>query len=171
MRQIDAVFHVPDDDQRAHGRGQMVVLILAAGHILDKIMRLEHLADVMKICADSHQEAVGADVVGRRFAEAGDGNRVVVCSRSAADKLLQKGMRYVSQFEQADVGDGPERGLDKREAAGNEEAGGQAPTCAAKAADPLRRIAPQRHSPRISQTENSLILDDGRSQRLVPSTL
>ena len=56
LGQVDAVFDVADDDQRAHGRGQIVVpALFAVGHVLHEVMRLEHLADVVEIRPDPDQ--------------------------------------------------------------------------------------------------------------------
>ena len=56
-----------------------------------------------------------------------DGDRVVVRARGAADQLLEQRVGDVAQLEQADPGDDPERVLDERQAAAQEEAGHQAP--------------------------------------------
>ncbi len=98
LSQRDAVLDVADDDQRAEGRLEIVVAILA-GLVFDEVLRLEHLADVMEIAADADQKRVGADRLGRRLGERGDGDAVRVGSRRPLDELLQKRMRAVGQFQ------------------------------------------------------------------------
>ena len=65
--EVNSVFHVPDDDERAHGRRQLGVPISWADLVFNEIMRLEHLADVVEISPDPHQKAVCADALGGRF--------------------------------------------------------------------------------------------------------
>ena len=53
--QVDAVFNVSDDDQRAHRRREIGMSACRADLVLDEVVGLEHLADVVKVSADSHQ--------------------------------------------------------------------------------------------------------------------
>ena len=95
--------------------------------VLDEVVRLEHLADVVEVGPDPHQQRVGADPLGRRLGDRAHGDRVVVRARAPADQLLQQRVGDVAQLQQADAGDDPERVLDERQAAAQEEAGHQAP--------------------------------------------
>ena len=62
-----------------------------------------------------------------------DGDRVVVRARRAAHKLLQKWVRVVTQLEQADAGDDPQRVFDEWQASAQQESGHQAPAGAPEA--------------------------------------
>ena len=121
-----AVFDVADDDQRAEGRLQDVMAVLA-GLVLDEVLRLEHLADVVIVRADSHQQPIGADPFRGRFGNRGDRNRMVVRSRSASNQLLKQRMGDVAHLQQADIGHNAEGFFDKRQAARNEIAGDETP--------------------------------------------
>ena len=62
--ELDTVLHVPDDDEQAHRRPQLAVLVEAAALILHEVFGLVHLPDVVVEGADIEQEAVGADRIG-----------------------------------------------------------------------------------------------------------
>ena len=89
LGQGDAVLDVADDDQRAQGRLQGVVAVLA-GLVLDEVVRLEHLADVVEVAADAGQQRIGADGLGGRLGQGGHGHAVRVGARRPADQLLQQ---------------------------------------------------------------------------------
>ena len=116
---------------------------MAADLVLDEVVRLEHLADVVEIGPDADEQGVGADPLGGGLGDRADGDRVVVRARGAADQLLEQRVGDVAQLEQADPGDDPERGLDERQAAAQEEAGHQAPAGSpeAVAGDQAERLA------------------------------
>ena len=53
LGQVDAILDVADDDQGAHGRREVFVPALGADrHVLNKVVRFQHLPDVMKIGPD-----------------------------------------------------------------------------------------------------------------------
>ena len=52
-REVDAFLHVRDDDERAHGRREVVVRIAPEVHVLGEIFRLHDLADVVEVGADA----------------------------------------------------------------------------------------------------------------------
>ena len=120
--------------------------LVGADLVLDEVVRLEHLADVVEIGPDADQQGIGADPLGRRLGDGADGDRVVVRARGAADQLLEQRVGVVAQLEQADARDDPERVLEERQAAAQEEAGHQAPAGApeAVAARPGRSAGPAR---------------------------
>ncbi len=62
--QVDAVLDVADDDQRAHRRGQVGVPVGCTRLVLDEIVGLEHLADVVEVGPDAHQQGMGPDPLG-----------------------------------------------------------------------------------------------------------
>ena len=62
--EVDAVLDVADDDQRAHRRGEVGVPVGRADLVLDEVVRLEHLADVVEVGADPHEQGIGADPLG-----------------------------------------------------------------------------------------------------------
>ena len=63
--QVNTVLDVADDDQRAHRGGQLGVPASRANLVLDKVVRFEHLADVVKISSDADQKGIGPDAFGR----------------------------------------------------------------------------------------------------------
>ena len=128
FRQVDAVLDVADDDEGAHGRGEMLVAAFAAGgDVLDEVLGLEHLADIVEVGSHADEKAVGADRFGGGFGDAGDGDRVVVGAGSAADEFLQERVRGIAELEEADVGHDAEQLFDERQAAGHEVTREQAP--------------------------------------------
>ena len=100
-RQVGAVLHVRDDHQRAHRRHERSVAIVALALVLGEVARLEHLADVVEIRPDAHQQPAGADRFGRRFGQRRHGDRMVVRARRAANQFLQQRMRRIAQLDQA----------------------------------------------------------------------
>ena len=72
--------------------------------IFDKIARLEHLADIVEIGPDAHQQPIGADRFGGGIGDRSDVDGMVVCSWCAAHEFLQQRMRDIAQFQQADIG-------------------------------------------------------------------
>ena len=54
-REVGAVFHVGDDDQRAHGGQQVFMPVALQTLVLDKVVRLEHFADIVKVRPDAQQ--------------------------------------------------------------------------------------------------------------------
>ena len=97
----------------------MMISVLIAGRkvgvavgradlVLDEVMRLEHLADVVEIGPDAHEQGVGADPLGRGLGDRAHGDRVVVRARCAADQLLEQRVGDVAQLEQADARDDAE---------------------------------------------------------------
>ena len=116
LGQGHAVLDVADDDERAQGRLQGVVAVLA-GLVLDEVVRLEHLADVVEVAADAGQQRIGADGLGGRLGQRRHRHAVRVGARRAADQFLQERMRAVGQFQQADVGDDAEAAFDERQTA------------------------------------------------------
>ncbi len=143
--QIGSVLDVGNDDQRAHGRHERIVPVRAGPLVLDEIVRLEHLADVVKVSSHAYQQATGPDAFGRRFGNGGHVDRVVVRSRGAANELLQQRVRNVAPFEQADFREHAEEILDHRQQAGDQEAGRQGPQ---RVANRLARAAASRAAAR-----------------------
>ena len=56
-REVHALLHVSDDDQRAHRRSQFIMRVVTRAHVFGEVFRLHELADVMKIGADATQES------------------------------------------------------------------------------------------------------------------
>ena len=125
--EVDSVLDVPDDDERAHRRRQLGVAIGRPDLVFHEVVRLEHLADVVEIGPDPHQQTVGADSFGSRFGDRPDRDRMVVRARCPADELLKQRMGVVTELEQADAGDDSQRVLDEWQASAEQEARHQAP--------------------------------------------
>ena len=56
--EIGTVLHMRDDHQRAHRGLQELVAVSFGPLILNKIRRLQHFADVVKISPDADEQAV-----------------------------------------------------------------------------------------------------------------
>ncbi len=61
QREIHAFFHVRDDDERAHGRREIVVRVALEVHVLGEVFRLHQFADIVKIGADAAERGIRAD--------------------------------------------------------------------------------------------------------------
>ena len=122
MGQGDAVLHMADDDQGAQGRFELVVTIVA-GLVFDEVVRLEHLADVVKVAADADQQMIGPDGLRGRLGQRRHRDAVRVGSRRPPYQFLQQRMRAVGQFQQADVGDDAEAAFDQRQQARQQKPG------------------------------------------------
>ncbi len=48
-REINTFFDMRDDDQCAHGRGEIIVRVALEAHVFSKIFRLYQFADIVKI--------------------------------------------------------------------------------------------------------------------------
>jgi hypothetical protein len=79
--EIDAFFHMRDDDQRAHRRREVIVRIAFKAHVLSEVFRLHQLAHVMKISADAAKSGVCANRFRRSFGEIGDHQAVMIGPR------------------------------------------------------------------------------------------
>src|SRR5437762_6946629 len=80
-REIDTFFNMRDDDQRAHGRSEIIVWIALEAHVFSKIFRLNQLADIVKIRADAAKRGVRADGFGGCLSEIGDDQTVMIGAR------------------------------------------------------------------------------------------
>ena len=101
--------------------------IVALPLVFGEVARLEHLADVVEIGADAHQQAAGADRFGRRLGQRRHGDRMVVRARCAANQFLQQRMGRIAQLDQAQVGLHVENLLDHRQQARHQRAGDDGP--------------------------------------------
>ena len=102
--QVDAVLDVADDDQRAHRRGELGVAVGRTDLVLDEVVRLEHLADVVKIGPDADQ--AGRRRRSRSAADSAMAPTVIewLCVPGARpDQLLEQRVGVVAQLEQADA--------------------------------------------------------------------
>ena len=62
-REIDALLDVGDDDQRAHGRREIIVRVPPGAHIFGEIFGLHQFADIVKISANpAHRRICSNDL-------------------------------------------------------------------------------------------------------------
>ena len=61
-REIDAFLDVRDDDERAHGRREIVVRVALEVHVLGEVFRLHQFADVVKIGEQTRQSVAFAPI-------------------------------------------------------------------------------------------------------------
>ena len=78
------------------------VRVAAARLILDEVFGLPELAHVVVIGADPHQKAIGPDPLGGRLADRGDGDRVVVRSRSHSHEFAQQRVLFPELCDEID---------------------------------------------------------------------
>ena len=76
--ELHPVLHVANNDQRAHCGCQVRMFIRRHRLILDEVVWLEHLADVVKICADPDQKRIRADALGGSLGDRAHRHRVIV---------------------------------------------------------------------------------------------
>ena len=94
---FDAVFDVADDDEQAHGGGEFVMAVGAAGLVLDEILGLGELADVVVIGPDAAEEAVAsADGVAGGLSEGADDERVIEGAGSFGGEAFEEGLVEVA---------------------------------------------------------------------------
>src|SRR5262249_3347429 len=89
--QRHAIFDMSDYDEGAKSGLKRIVTILSR-LVLDEILRLQHLADVVKIAAHACQKRISANRLGSRLRERRNSHAVRVRPRRAADELLQQRM-------------------------------------------------------------------------------
>ena len=101
---IDTLFHVREDDERAHGRREIVVRIALEVHVLGEIFRLHQLADVVKIGADAAKRRVRADAFGGGFGQIRDDEAVMIRAGRFDRHSAQQRMIEIGRFQPGNVG-------------------------------------------------------------------
>ena len=49
QREINPFFNMRDDNQRAHGRGEIIVRVALEAHVFGEVFRFNQFANIMKI--------------------------------------------------------------------------------------------------------------------------
>ena len=104
QREIDAFLHVRNDDQRAHGRREIVVRIALEVHVLGEVFRLHQFADVVEIGANAAKRRVGADRFRGGFREVRDDQTVMIGARRLDRHAAQQRMIEIGRFQPGDIG-------------------------------------------------------------------
>ena len=99
LSQRRAVAHVRDEDLRRHLRLGVVVRVLAHLILLEVVGPLE-LADVVVVCAHSHEQRVRADGLCGGLGDVGDDDRVVIGARRLDHQPAQKRLIGIGQLQQ-----------------------------------------------------------------------
>ena len=103
-REIDAILHMRNNQQRADGRLQALVSQLCFRRVLNEIFRLSSLSKIMVEHARADEPRVRANGIGCRFCEEPDLQRMSECAGRFELNELQSGLVHVGEFEEPDVG-------------------------------------------------------------------
>ncbi len=104
-----------DDDEGAHGRGEVVVRVFAVVGVLGEILRLHELADVVEIRAHAADRGIRADGFGGGLGEVRDGEAVVVGAGGFHAQAFEHGVVEVGHLQPGNVGRDFEKMLNDRE--------------------------------------------------------
>ena len=104
-RQVDPIFHMRDDDQRTHRRGQGVMRIFPVFMlVLDEVSRLFQLPYIVEIGADPAHRGVRADRFRGGFRQRGYHQAVMESARSLKLHLLEQLVVQVAELQPTDIG-------------------------------------------------------------------
>ena len=87
-----------DDDQRTHGRREVIVRVAPESHVLGEVFRLHQLADVVEVRADATKRRIGADRFRGSFGEIRDDQAVVISARRLNRHAPQQRMVEIGRF-------------------------------------------------------------------------
>lgn len=124
--QIDAFLDVGNNDEGAHGGGEVVVGILAQMHILGEILGFDEFPDVVEIGGDAANGGVRADFLGGGFGEVGDSEAVMVGAGCLEAETLEQGVVEVRHFEPGNIGGESEEGFEDGEESADHDGGADA---------------------------------------------
>ena len=122
-REVHAFFHVRDDDERAHGRSEIVVRIAFEVHVLGEVIRLHQFADVVEIRTDTAERSVRADRFGRGFGEIRDDETMMIGARRLDGHAAQKRMIEIGRFQPGNIGGDAEEMFDDGQDAADDGGG------------------------------------------------
>ncbi len=92
------LFGVGEEDEGAHGRGQLVMAVGAVELVFDVVVRVGELADVVIERGHLAQEAVCAHGLGSRLHHVGDDERMVVGAGDGDHEVLQERLFEVHEL-------------------------------------------------------------------------
>ena len=121
--EIDPFFHVRDDDQRAHGRRQVVVRVAFEIHVLGKVFWLHQLADVVKIGADAAKSRIRADRFRSRFGQVRHYQAVMICAGGFDCHAAEQRMIEIGGFQPGNISGDLKELLEHRQRAPNHHGG------------------------------------------------
>ena len=102
--QVHPVLDMGDEDQAAHGRGQLLVLVFLPHQIFHEIGRLLDLADVMVKGGSLGQHGIGPDGLRRGLHHLAHHHGVMIGSRGDEHQFFEHGLIQVQELQQADIG-------------------------------------------------------------------
>ena len=102
--QVHPVLDMGDQDQAAHGRGQLLVLVVAALLVFHEIGRLLDLADVVVKGGGLGQHGIGPDGLRGGFHHLAHHHGVMIGPRGDEHQLFEHGLIQVQELQQADIG-------------------------------------------------------------------
>ena len=103
LGQLNALLDVREQNKRAHGRGQFVVLVGAAELVLNKIFRIGKFAHVMVKGRHLAQQAVGPYGFGPGLHHVGHHQRVVVGAGHGDHQLLHERLFQAHELHKAEA--------------------------------------------------------------------
>ena len=98
LGELDAFLHVRDEDEAAHGRGELFVAVFAVELVFDEVERLLDLSDIVVVGRDLGQKGIGADGLCRRFHHVAHDDAVVVGTGGLHHELLQERLIHGGQL-------------------------------------------------------------------------
>ena len=122
-REIDAFFDMRDDDERAHGRGEIVVWIALEVHVLGEIFRLHQFANVVEIGTNTTKRRVGADFFGGCLSQIRHDQTVMIGARRFDSHSAEQRMIKIRQFQPGNVSRNLKEMLEHRQRATNQHGG------------------------------------------------
>ena len=123
QRQIDALFHMGDDDERAHRRRQVVVGVVARMHVFREIFGLHEFADIVEVGADPAEGGVRPDGLRSRFRQVRHGEAVVVGAGGLHAQALEKRMVQVTHLQPGNIGGDFKQRLQHRQNPAHDDCG------------------------------------------------
>src|SRR5215813_1007060 len=102
-REVHALLHMRDDDQRTHRRREIVMRISLEAHVLREVLRFHEFADVVKVRADTAKGRVCTDSFGSGFRQIGYDKAMVICTRRFDGHPAQQRMIEIGSFQPRNV--------------------------------------------------------------------
>ena len=121
QREGDAFFHMGDDDEGAHGGGEVVVRVAVVPHIFGEVFGLHEFADVVEVAAHARHCGVCADGLARCLGEVRDGEAVLESAGGFEGHAPEERVIEVGHFQPTDAGGDVKERLDHGEAADDEQ--------------------------------------------------
>ena len=124
--EVDAFLHVRNNDERTHGRREIVVRIDPAGRVLGEIFRLHHFADIVEVGADAANRRIRPDRFGAGFGEVGHGEAVMVSAGRFEGHALEQRVIEIGRLQPRNVRGDAENVLEHGQDAAHQDGGAHA---------------------------------------------